>query len=116
MSQYQNEMRNMSFSFMGKGSILAGKFSLRGSTHLASHLEGELTMEDGGNLIIEPEGSFEGVLRGRDIEIFGQFQGNLISDGKVIIHSSANVHGDIEASHLIIKPGATVNIEGRTLH
>ena len=116
MNSYRDEMKDMSFSFMGKGSILVGKFSLKGSTHLASHLEGELTMEDGGTLIIEPDGSFDGILRGRDIEIFGHFKGSLVSDGKVIIHSCASITGDIEAAHLIIRPGAIVNIEGRTLH
>lgn len=116
MIDHRDEMKDMAFSFMGKGCILSGKFSLKGSTHLASHLEGELVMEDGANLTIEPEGSFEGVLRCRKVEIFGKFEGNLSSDGTVIIHSSASVHGDIQASHLVIKPGATVNIEGRTLH
>lgn len=116
MREHRDEMRDMAFSFMGKGCVLTGKFALKGSTHLASHLEGELIMEDGAQLTIESEGSFEGTLRCRNIEVFGRFEGNLVSDGIVIIHSSAQVNGDIEASHLVIKPGATVNIEGRTLH
>lgn len=116
MREHSDEMRDKSFSFIGKGCVISGKFSLKGTTHLASHLEGELIMEDESRLTIEPEGSFEGRIHCRDIEIFGKFDGNLLSDGTVIIHSSAEVSGDIEASHLIVRPGATVNIEGRTLN
>lgn len=116
MSNRREELQNMNFSFMGKGSVLSGKFSLQGPTHLASHLEGELLMDDSSHLVIEPEGSFEGKLRCRDIEIFGRFEGTLTSDGTVIIHSCANVLGELEAKNLIVKPGATVNIEGRTQH
>tara|TARA_R110000868_G_scaffold204946_3_gene453170 strand:+ start:36503 stop:36853 length:351 start_codon:yes stop_codon:yes gene_type:complete len=116
MREHRDEMQDKSFSFIGKGCVISGKFSLKGTTHLASHLEGELIMEDDSRLTIEPEGSFEGRLQSHDVEIFGKFDGNLISTGTVIIHSCASVSGDLEASHLIVKPGATVNIEGRTLH
>ena len=116
MKEHRDQMKDKSFSFIGKGSVISGKFMLQGATHLASHLEGELIMSDDSKITIEPEGSFEGRLECRDIEIFGKFDGNLISTGTVLIHSSAQVYGDIEASHLVIKPGASVNIEGRTLH
>lgn len=116
MTESREELRNMNFSFMGKGCVLSGKFSLCGPTHLASHLEGELKMSDASTLIIEPEGSFEGHLHCHDIEIFGRFEGTLVAAGTVTLHSCANIFGEIEAKNLIIHPGATVNIEGRTQH
>ena len=46
MKEHREQMKDKTFSFIGKGSVISGKFMLQGTTHLASHLEGELVMSD----------------------------------------------------------------------
>ena len=54
------DIRKIDFSFFGKGSVLNGVFSLKGTTHLNARLDGEVTMEDEGRFVIEDNGVFTG--------------------------------------------------------
>ena len=115
MSDYI-DLRNQDFSFWGKTSKMSGTFFLKGSTHLASEVEGELHMEEKASLTIETSGNFKGILHCHDVAIYGHFEGTLNATGRVIIYPPAILTGKINAHSLIIHPGATVNMEGHTLH
>ena len=105
-----SEIKNMDFSFFGKGSVLNGTFLLRGTSHLNAHFEGDITVEEGHCFTIEDEGSLVGTLKSHDVEIFGKFQGTLKASGKVVIHSTAEVSGDIRTDRLSVHPNSCVNI------
>ena len=109
-----SEIKNMDFSFFGKGSVLNGTFLLRGTSHLNAHFEGDITLEEGHCFSIEDEGVLVGTLKSHDVEIFGKFQGTLKASGKVVIHSTAVVSGDIMADRLSVHPNACVNITAHT--
>ena len=104
----------MDFSFVGKGSNLRGVFIFKGTTYLNAKLDGDITIEDNGHFIVEDEGSLKGTLRGYDVDIFGTFDGILESSGKVIIHSTACVSGEIKADRLVVRPNSLVNVKART--
>ena len=108
------DIKKMDFSFFGKGANLKGIFSLVGTTHLSAHLDGEVIVRDGGRFIIEDEGCLEGTLRGHDVDIFGTFEGTLKASGRVVIHSTAQVSGDIVAKGLVVKPNSQVNVKAHT--
>lgn len=110
-----SELQNQQFSILGAECKLIGEFQLTGIVKLAAHMEGQLTMGPQGQLTIEREGRFQGQIHCQDIEVFGEFEGNLYSTGRVILQSSARVQGRIETQNLIIYPGAKVNIDGHTL-
>lgn len=108
-------IKNQDFSFLGKGSTLCGEFVLGGTTHLQSKVEGKITMSNDSNLVIEFDAVVKGELNGSNIEIYGQFEGNINSTGKVIIYPPAKVRGNIQAKSLEIHPGAQVNFDAHTL-
>ena len=108
------EIQEQSFSFIGKGSSLNGVFQLSGPTRMAGSIEGELTIHGKHDLVIEKDGSFRGTLKCSTIEIYGIFQGSLESSGSVVIYPSAQVTGDINSEHLVVHPGAVINMEGKT--
>lgn len=113
MSNYIN-LRNIDFSFLGKGSKMKGIFHLTGITHISSELEGELTMETKAHLYLERNGKFKGSIKCHDIEIYGELEGTLESTGKVTVYPSASIKGKISSNDIIIYPGACLNIDGYT--
>jgi cytoskeletal protein CcmA (bactofilin family) len=112
------QIKELEFTFFGKGSNLEGDFRLYGPTRIASHIKGEIyvaEIEDGSNLIsIEPEGVFEGKITCEDLELYGQFKGEIHSTGVVSIYPNAHFEGLIKAENLIIHPGSYVEMEAHT--
>jgi cytoskeletal protein CcmA (bactofilin family) len=107
-------LKNQVFSFLGKDSSIKGTFHLKGVTHIASQLEGELFMDNDSDLCIESSGSFEGSVECHNIEIYGSFTGELKASGKVTVYPPARLEGKINAGKLEIHPGATLNMSGHT--
>ncbi|HLE11776.1 MAG: hypothetical protein A2504_15240 [Bdellovibrionales bacterium RIFOXYD12_FULL_39_22] len=107
-------LASQNFSYFAKNSKLIGSFEMSGPTHLASHLEGELFMLSSATLYIERLGVFIGKINCHNLEIYGQFEGTIVSSGKVIIYPSAQVTGEIQCRNLLIMPGSSVNFTGHT--
>lgn len=105
-------LQRQDFSILGKDSILKGEFELSGMVKISSTLEGTLKMGPDGRLTIEPQGFIKGKIFCNHIEILGTFEGEIVSQGKVVIRPSARVFGQIKAKSLAIFPGACVNIDG----
>ena len=112
------QIKELEFTFFGKGSVLEGDFKLSGPTRIASHIKGEVIVSDnieGSNLIsIEPEGKLEGKISCDDIEIYGLFKGEIHSKGVVTIFPNARFEGLLKAKNLIIHPGSYVEMEAHT--
>ena len=113
MADYIN-LKEQDFSFFGGGSRLNGCFHLSGSTHVSSHIEGEIIMENNADLIIEKNGAVTGEVSCNNIEIYGTFEGIIKASGKVTLYPSAEVKGRVEATELRIYPGAVLNMDGHT--
>jgi len=112
--QYLN-IENENFTFIGQHTSLKGDFSFTGPTFISACMEGQLAMEDQGHITLELSAKFKGDIQCHDIDIYGNFEGRLKSTGKVTVHPSASINGDIKAKILNVKAGATLNIDGNTL-
>lgn len=113
MRNYIN-IENQDFSFFGKDSRLSGVFHLTGVTHISSHMDGELFIEDRSKLVLERDAFFQGTLVGHDIDIHGQFEGKIESTGKITVYPTATLTGMVNSIDLHIYPGSIVNIDGHT--
>ena len=109
------ELKNRDFSFFGLDSKIYGEFHLCGHIRIASTLEGKIYISDKGELTIERGGVVKGDIEGNNIDIYGEFRGNIYSKGKVILRPSCLIVGRIEALNLVIFPGAQINIDGTSL-
>lgn len=111
-------IKELEFTFMGKGSTLEGEFKLTGPCRIASHIKGELIVnevENKNNLIsIESDGTIEGKVTCGDLELYGNFKGEIHSRGIVTIFPNAHFQGLIRASNLVIHPGSFVEMEAHT--
>lgn len=114
MPNYVN-LENQQYSYLGKGSFIEGQLVLFGTTHLGSKVNGNIEMKDLADITIELSGSLIGTIKCHNLEIFGSLEGEISASGKVTIHPSATITGQIKAMDLIIHPGSCVNFEAHTL-
>lgn len=102
------------FSFFGKNCRFKGHFELVGPVKIQSHIEGEINHLGTDELSIEPEGVVIGEVKCHEAYVYGMFEGKLSARSKVTLYPTAIVNGSIEASSLVIHPGAILNIKGNT--
>ncbi len=107
-------IQEQEYCFLGEGSKLKGEIYLKGTSHLACQLEGDVFMDSEQTLTIEHTGSIKGNLECHNLEIFGSIEGKINSSGKITIYPSGKVNVDLKSKSLVIHPGAIVNITGQT--
>lgn len=108
------DLKNQTFSYVGRGGKQVGEFTFLGNTHLNSIIQGKITVEGDSLLTIEKFAEINGEIECHNLELFGVFSGEIHSSGKVVIHPTATVSGKIFAKNFSIFPGAVVNIDGET--
>lgn len=107
-------IQNQEFTYIGKTSSVSGSFKFSGPTHLQGHLQGDITVSNSAKLVLEIGSQTEAKLECADIDIYGQFIGDIHSTGKVTIYPTAVVEGKIISRALEILPGAIINMNGHT--
>ena len=105
-------IKNLDFTFIGKNSNLKGDFIFSNDTKIAGSIEGKITMNSNAKLTIEIGSNINGIIEGFDIEVYGEFNGDIISKGKVVIFPTGCIEGKIVAKGLEVFPGAILNIAG----
>jgi len=108
------DISNQNFSLLGKGSKIQGSFIFSGVTRLNSLIDGEITMQTLDDLSIEKDAIIKGNIKCHNLNIYGNFEGNILASGKVSLYPCAILKGKINASQLEIHPGALVEFEGHT--
>ncbi len=107
-------IQNQEFTYIGKETNLKGTFKFHGPTHLQGRINGEISIEDGATIVLEIGSITEGSLQCADLDIYGEFIGEIRSSGRVTIYPTGLFEGKIIAKSLEILPGATVNMNGHT--
>lgn len=107
------ESPSQDYTFIGLGTQLQGNVIFKGDAKVAGSLKGEIRSETS-PLSIEPTGRFEGTLYCHNLEVYGEVKGDIHSTGKVILYPSSQFEGQLQASQLVIHPGANVNMDAKT--
>lgn len=108
-------IEDQEYVFIGEGSHLEGDMSFYGDTRIAASIEGNIKMDKNFPLIIEPSGKVKGTIKCSTLEIYGEVEGDVYVEGTLIVHPYAKLKGQINAQNFIIKPGAVINMEGKSL-
>lgn len=98
-------IQNQEFTYIGKTSNLTGTFIFSGTTHLQGRLNGNIEIEDNAKIILEIGSTTEGNLNCSDVDIYGEFSGEIKSRGLVTIYPTAVINGKIIAKAMEILPG-----------
>lgn len=107
-------IQNQEFTYMGKTTNLKGTFTFNGPTHLQGRLQGDIIVENMAKIVLEIGSYTEGSLQCFDLDIYGEFVGDIKSVGRVTLYPTALVEGKILTKSLEILPGAIVNMNGHT--
>lgn len=107
-------IQNQEFTYIGKATNLSGTFKFSGPTYLQGQLQGDITVENEVKLVLEIGSITEGTLQCFDLEIYGEFTGEIKSLGRVTIYPTGFFEGKIISKSLEILPGAVVNMNGHT--
>lgn len=107
-------LKNQEFTYIGKSTSLSGTFTFRGPTHLQGILQGDIRVENSAKIVLEIGSITEGSLSCYDLDIYGQFTGEIKSEGRVTLYPTASFDGKILSKFLEILPGAIVNMNAHT--
>lgn len=107
-------IQNQTFTTIGKSTSLSGNFNFVGNTHLLGKLEGNVTVTAPAKIILEIGSVTEATLTCGDLEVYGEFTGEIKSSGIVTLYPTAVVSGKIMAKSMEILPGAVVNMNAHT--
>lgn len=108
------QIGEQTFCFFGKNSTIKGEFNLAGEIHINCQIEGTIKLETEDLLTVGPHAKIQGNIFAENVDIYGNFNGELNVSGKLRIFPSATVTGKISANSLIIKPGAQINMTGHS--
>ena len=105
------DFKTARFNIVGFGSKLKGEMHLSGRSSLSGEFEGEIIASEGADLIIEKTAQVMGSIKAYNVEIHGQFKGEIVAMGTLSIRPGSLVTGQLRAQRLVIYPGAHVDSE-----
>ncbi|MDB4877085.1 MAG: Polymer-forming cytoskeletal family protein [Gemmatimonadetes bacterium] len=95
------------YSVVDEQMVIRGEINTQGTIRVDGRLEGRL--QRAGTMIIGAKGVVVGDIEAREVIVGGIIEGNITSDGRVELQSSASVRGDIMAIAMLLHEGATVH-------
>ena len=107
-------IQNQEFTYIGKSTKLDGAFKFQGPTHLQGIITGDIVVENGAIIVLEIGSLTQGTLECFDLDLYGEFSGEIKSRGRVTIYPTAIFEGKLISKSLEILPGAIVNMSGHT--
>ncbi len=94
------------------GTHLDGFFSLPGRVRIEGHASGELVV--GESVVVARGGFVEGRIECPVVEIHGLVRGDVLALGRLHLHSTAELEGDVVTGRLVLDEGARVRGRIRT--
>jgi cytoskeletal protein CcmA (bactofilin family) len=102
------------YTYIGEGTQVQGSLTFKGDTKVAGKVKGEVRVHGEVPFSVEPTGVVQGTIYCHHIDIYGEVNGDIHSQGTVTLYPSSKLDGQLEAADLVIHPGAIVNFEGKT--
>ena len=96
--------KNGSTSFLGKGTFIDGKFLVDGNVRIDGNFKGEI--EGNADLIVGEGSLVEASIKVRNMVLIGEVHGNVTCLGKLEIHNTGKLVGEIHADKLVIEENA----------
>jgi cytoskeletal protein CcmA (bactofilin family) len=93
--------------FLDKGTNMTGEFESDGTLRIDGNFQGSISTAD--NLIVGEHAVVHADIKVGEIEIHGQFFGNIEAKNRVEIFPSARVRGDIHTPVLCVSAGAMLD-------
>ena len=96
-------------AFLGAGTNYHGKLHFQGAVRIDGNFQGEVVSE--GTLVIGQEAVVEGQVKVGQLVLSGRIKGEVEAKNKVVLHKTANLHGNIRTPVLVVEEGAVLEGE-----
>jgi cytoskeletal protein CcmA (bactofilin family) len=94
-------------AFLDKGMTMTGEIESSGTMHIDGNFQGSISSAD--NLIVGEHAVVHADIKVGEVEIHGQFFGNIEAKNRVEIFPSGRVRADIRTPVLCVSPGAMLD-------
>lgn len=94
-------------NIIANGTTITGDIVSKGAFRIDGVIEGNIKTE--GKIVVGKTGVINGTLHGVNVDIEGQFKGELSLSGTLSLRSTAHIEGNVQVNKLAIEPGATFN-------
>src|SRR5580692_2611915 len=94
-------------AMLGKNVVVEGHIRSQEDLIIEGEVEGTIDMTDH-RLTIATNGKVRANVKVREIEVLGSIEGKIEAAGKVYIHKSAQLIGDIRSASIIIEDGGYI--------
>jgi cytoskeletal protein CcmA (bactofilin family) len=94
-------------AFIDQGSEFSGKLSFKDTVRIDGRFEGEIKSEN--TLIVGETGHVFAQIKSGDVVVSGEVKGDIIASGRVTLHKTARVSGNVHAAKLAMEEGAELN-------
>lgn len=92
---------------LGPRDFLQGKLMIEGDLRILGNVEGELHAS--GDVVIESTATIQASIEGRNINVRGQVNGNVVAKKRLVLGGSGRLNGDVRVGRLTVEDGATLN-------
>jgi cytoskeletal protein CcmA (bactofilin family) len=93
-------------AFLGAGTNYQGKLHFQGAVRIDGNFQGEVVSD--GTLVVGQEAVVEGLIKVGQLVLSGKIQGEVEAKNKVVLHKTANLHGNIRTPVLVVEEGAVL--------
>ncbi|MFH1915098.1 MAG: polymer-forming cytoskeletal protein [Pseudomonadota bacterium] len=93
-------------AFLGAGTNYQGKLNFQGAVRIDGNFHGEVVSD--GTLVVGQEAVVEGQIRVGQLVLSGKLLGEVEAANKVVLHKTANLHGNIRTPVLVVEEGAVL--------
>lgn len=94
-------------SIIGAGTVITGDIHTSGDIRIDGTLKGNLNTK--AKVLIGPEGTVEGDVKGQQADILGNVKGALTVTDLLHLRGKASIEGDVYAGKLQVEPTVTFN-------
>ncbi|MBN2141442.1 MAG: polymer-forming cytoskeletal protein [Desulfovibrionaceae bacterium] len=93
-------------AFLGAGTNYQGKLHFQGAVRIDGNFQGEVESE--GTLVVGQEALVEGLVRVGQLILSGKLKGEVSAREKVVLHRTADLHGNLHTPVLVVEEGAVL--------
>jgi cytoskeletal protein CcmA (bactofilin family) len=92
-------------TILGKGAYFEGVITVEHSLRVDGKVKGDVKTSD--TLVVGKEGEIEGNVKAKNLVVGGKLNGIIDADGKTVLESRSEFHGEMKTRKLVIDEGAT---------
>ncbi|HPG39251.1 MAG TPA: polymer-forming cytoskeletal protein [bacterium] len=91
-------------TILGKGAYFEGVITVEHSLRVDGKVKGDVKTSD--TLVVGKDGEIEGNVKAKNLVVGGKLNGIVDADGKTVLESRSEFHGEMKTRKLVIDEGA----------